>query len=97
MDPDGTTHVRLHRTYRGLDVVGGDLVVHQSKAGTWKGSSLTLDKNLSLAVTPSVTGATADAKALASAGDPQASRTSRSTAPPSSSTPPMPPPVWHGR
>ncbi len=65
VDSDGTSHVRLHRTYRGLDVVGGDLVVHQSKAGAWKGSSLTLRKDLGLAVTPSVTAATADTKALA--------------------------------
>ena len=28
-DADGDTHVRLDRTYRGLPVVGGDLVVHQ--------------------------------------------------------------------
>ncbi len=65
VDPDGTTHVRLQRTYRGLDVVGGDLVVHQSKAGTWKGGSLTLDRTLSLAATPAVTSAAANAKALA--------------------------------
>ena len=45
VDPDGTTHVRMNRTYRGLEVVGGDLVVHQSRAGAWKGSSLTLDES----------------------------------------------------
>src|SRR3954470_8515528 len=44
VDPDGTTHGRMNRTYRGLQVVGGDLVVHQSRAGAWKGSSLTLDE-----------------------------------------------------
>jgi Zn-dependent metalloprotease len=65
VDPDGTSHVRLHRTYRGLDVVGGDLVVHQSKTGAWEGSSQTLGKSLDLAVTPSVTGAAAGARALA--------------------------------
>ncbi len=32
-DADGTTHVRYNRTYRGLPVVGGDLVVHSSPAG----------------------------------------------------------------
>ncbi len=62
MDHDGTRHARLNRTYRGLPVVGGDLVVHQTKAGAWKGSSLTLNKDLDLAVTPSVTRATAGAK-----------------------------------
>src|SRR3954469_6476179 len=65
VDPDGTTHVRLHRTYRGLDVVGGDLVVHQSKTGAWQGTSQTLGKTLDLAVTPGVTSAAADSAALA--------------------------------
>jgi Zn-dependent metalloprotease len=65
VDPDGTTHVRLHRTYRGLDVVGGDLVVHESKSGAWQGSSQTLAKTLDLAVAPAVTSSVAKAKALA--------------------------------
>jgi Zn-dependent metalloprotease len=65
VDNDGASHVRLHRTYRGLEVVGGDLVVHQSKSGAWQGSSLTLGKRLSLAVSPAVTSATAGTKALA--------------------------------
>ena len=33
-DTDGTEHVHYDRTYRGLPVVGGDLIVHQSPAGT---------------------------------------------------------------
>ena len=65
VDKDGTSHVRLHRTYRGLQVLGGDLVVHQTRAGSWKGSSLTLTKPLSLSVTPSLTGARAESRALA--------------------------------
>jgi Zn-dependent metalloprotease len=65
VDADGTRHVRLHRTYHGLEVVGGDLVVHQSKTGAWKGSSLTLAKPLALGVSPSVTSAAAATKALA--------------------------------
>ncbi len=32
-DADGKTHVRYDRTYRGLPVVGGDLVVHRSATG----------------------------------------------------------------
>ncbi|MBM6402824.1 M4 family metallopeptidase [Phycicoccus sp. CSK15P-2] len=32
-DADGTTHVRYDRTWNGLRVVGGDLVVEKSKAG----------------------------------------------------------------
>jgi Zn-dependent metalloprotease len=36
-DADGTTHVRFDRTFKGLPVVGGDLVVHTDRAGAWKG------------------------------------------------------------
>ena len=36
-DADGTTHVRFDRTFEGLPVVGGDLVVHTDAAGGWKG------------------------------------------------------------
>ncbi|MCX5393303.1 M4 family metallopeptidase [Streptomyces sp. NBC_00094] len=32
-DRDGTTHTRYERTYAGLPVLGGDLVVEESKAG----------------------------------------------------------------
>ncbi|MET0998379.1 MAG: M4 family metallopeptidase [Marmoricola sp.] len=64
VDPDGTTHVRLSRTYRGLEVVGGDLVVHQSQAGAWKGSSLTLGTTLDLDVAPALTRSAAGTKAL---------------------------------
>ena len=64
VDPDGTSHVRMQRTYRGLEVVGGDLVVHQAKSGTWKGSSLTLDRGLDVGVTPAVPQAAAADKAL---------------------------------
>ncbi|WP_432013991.1 M4 family metallopeptidase [Streptomyces cucumeris] len=35
-DADGTQHVRFDRTFRGLPVVGGDLVVHQSKDGDFE-------------------------------------------------------------
>ena len=65
VDRDGTSHVRLHRAYRGLEVVGGDLVVHQAASGAWKGSSLTLDKSLDLGVTPAVSSSAAGTKALA--------------------------------
>ena len=37
VDGDGTTHVRLDRTYRGLPVLGGDLVVHQAPGGSLEG------------------------------------------------------------
>ncbi|MFF8772377.1 M4 family metallopeptidase [Kitasatospora sp. NPDC015120] len=39
LDADGTQHVRFDRTYLGLPVVGGDLVVHQDARGRLKDSS----------------------------------------------------------
>jgi zinc metalloprotease ZmpA len=65
VDPDGTSHVRLDRSYRGLRVVGGDLVVHRGRSGGWEGVSQTLDRDLTLATTPAVTRAEAVRVALA--------------------------------
>ncbi|MFE6777967.1 M4 family metallopeptidase [Streptomyces sp. NPDC057702] len=36
-DGDGTTHTRYERTYAGLPVLGGDLIVHEAKGGALKG------------------------------------------------------------
>jgi len=65
-DADGTTHTRYERTYAGLPVLGGDLVVHA------KSGRLTVTKaakaDLSLPdITPNVTSATVKTKALAAA------------------------------
>jgi zinc metalloprotease ZmpA len=65
VDPDGTTHVRLVRTYRGLPVLGGDLVVHRTANGAWKGVSQTLQRAPKLSATPEVTKAAASSSALA--------------------------------
>jgi Zn-dependent metalloprotease len=65
VDPDGTSHVRMDRSYRGLPVVGGDLVVHRDQAGGWEGVSQTLDADLELGITPSVTRSAAAQAALA--------------------------------
>lgn len=40
-DADGTEHVRFDRTYNGLPVIGGDVVVHQ-RGGRFKSADLTL-------------------------------------------------------
>jgi len=64
VDRDGTTHVRLNRTFHGLPVVGGDLVVHQTASGAWKGVSQTLRAPLDLAVVAKVTDAVASRVAL---------------------------------
>ena len=53
-DANGATHVRMNRTYEGLEVVGGDLVAHQTKAGSVTSVSQGLTKVLDLSVTPTV-------------------------------------------
>ena len=52
VDKDGTEHVRFDRTYRGLPVIGGDVVVH-SRNGQFKKASLTLKTSGRPDVTPS--------------------------------------------
>ncbi|PBC71230.1 Zn-dependent metalloprotease [Streptomyces sp. TLI_235] len=63
VDADGTRHVHFNRTYRGLPVRGGDVVVHSAPNGTLDSASLTQAAPLSLSVTPSVTDRQAIAKA----------------------------------
>ena len=41
-DADGAQHVRMDRSYKGLRVIGGDLVVHADARGGFRGASLTL-------------------------------------------------------
>ncbi|KRF17918.1 peptidase [Nocardioides sp. Soil797] len=66
VDADGTRHVRMQRTYHGLEVVGGDLVVHQDAAGDLEGVSQTLAKALSVNTTATVGKALAKTRALGS-------------------------------
>ena len=47
VDADGTEHVRFDRTYGGLPVIGGDLVVH-SRDGRYKSASFTQRAALNL-------------------------------------------------
>ena len=53
VDRDGTEHVRMDRTYRGLQVIGGDVVVH-SRNGQFKKASLTLKTKDRPALTPTI-------------------------------------------
>jgi len=64
VDPNGTRHVRMERTYRGLPVLGGDLVVHQGRNGGWKGVSQTLAAPLRLGTTATVSETRAEGLAL---------------------------------
>jgi Zn-dependent metalloprotease len=53
-DPDGTKHLRYDRTFNGLRVVGGDLVVHQAKAGGISSVDRATDAKLALSTTPAI-------------------------------------------
>jgi Zn-dependent metalloprotease len=47
VDADGTEHVRMDRTYRGLPVLGGDVVIH-SRGGRLRSANATLAARLDL-------------------------------------------------
>ena len=65
VDADGSSHVRMQRSYHGLAVVGGDVVVHQAPGQAWRGVSQTLARPVSLSTSPAVSRATAERAALA--------------------------------
>ncbi|MGA4839512.1 M4 family metallopeptidase [Streptomyces sp. G45] len=50
-DRDGTTHTRYERTYDGLPVLGGDLVVHTAKDGSVDGVSKATKASIKVAST----------------------------------------------
>ncbi|MFE5912169.1 M4 family metallopeptidase [Streptomyces wedmorensis] len=65
-DADGTVHTRYERTYEGLPVLGGDLVVHQKKSGA-RSTTKATEARISVATTTAaVPSATAKQAALAS-------------------------------
>ncbi|MEU8582661.1 M4 family metallopeptidase [Streptomyces abikoensis] len=67
-DVDGTVHTRYERTYEGLPVLGGDLVVDAAKSGTVKSVAKANKAKLAVATTaPSFAAATAEKDALTSA------------------------------
>ncbi|KDN81995.1 M4 family metallopeptidase [Kitasatospora cheerisanensis] len=64
-DTDGARHVRYDRTYRGLPVIGGDLVVHYGKDGRSTGSDQAHQGAIRMAGTaPKLTAADASAAAV---------------------------------
>ncbi|GAB3872432.1 M4 family metallopeptidase [Terrabacter terrigena] len=67
-DPDGTSHARFNRTFKGLPVVGGDLVVHTDKAGGWKGADAASHAVRVASTTPTVAAASAAQTAARTAG-----------------------------
>ncbi|WP_460711618.1 M4 family metallopeptidase [Lysobacter terrae] len=55
VDADGGEHVRFDRTYAGLPVIGGDLVVH-SRQGSYKSTSVGQGAALNLSIKPTLQG-----------------------------------------
>lgn len=67
-DRDGTTHTRYERTYEGLPVLGGDLVVAESRAGATEAVTKASPARLAgVDTTADVPAATAEKQALGAA------------------------------
>ncbi|WP_031087558.1 M4 family metallopeptidase [Streptomyces sp. NRRL WC-3549] len=84
-DVDGTTHTRYERTLDGLPVLGGDLVVAESKAGKTQGvtkaSKATSAQLKAVSTTADVAPATAEKQALTAAAADGSKSTEASAAP----------------
>ncbi|MFE6746571.1 M4 family metallopeptidase [Kitasatospora purpeofusca] len=65
VDANGTRHLRYDRTYAGLPVLGGDLIVHQKANGTVASVDRAFDGRLSLpSLTPKLSAGTASTQAV---------------------------------
>ncbi|MFD9816879.1 M4 family metallopeptidase [Streptomyces sp. NPDC059080] len=63
-DADGTVHTRYDRTFAGLPVLGGDMVVHRAKDGSIKSTTKSTQKSIKVAsLTPKITAAAAAQRA----------------------------------
>ncbi|GGU44207.1 peptidase M4 [Streptomyces albospinus] len=81
-DADGTLHTRYERTYQGLPVLGGDLVVHQTRSGALKGVTKAVRAQLTLAgTTAKVAPAAAEATAVKAAQARGSKKTAAAKAP----------------
>ena len=66
VDANGTRHLRFDRTYAGLPVLGGDLIVHQDRTGATESVDRANTASLNgLGTTPAITAPKAQSKALA--------------------------------
>ncbi|MEU8954701.1 M4 family metallopeptidase [Streptomyces sp. NPDC048518] len=65
-DADGTTHTRYERTYDGLPVLGGDLVVHTARSGALKGVTKATEAKVKVASTDAKLGTSSVAKSAES-------------------------------
>ncbi|MGV9253874.1 M4 family metallopeptidase [Streptomyces sp. NPDC003697] len=67
-DADGTVHTRYERTYAGLPVLGGDLIVHTDKSGKTRGVTKATQASLKVAsLKPQIAAAKAEKQALSAA------------------------------
>ncbi|WP_155055610.1 M4 family metallopeptidase [Streptomyces blattellae] len=64
-DADGTVHTRYERTYAGLPVLGGDLVVHENASGRTEGVTKATKTAIKVAdLTPEITKSAAEQQAV---------------------------------
>ncbi|WP_433452639.1 M4 family metallopeptidase [Streptomyces sp. CA-142005] len=67
-DADGTLHTRYERTYAGLPVLGGDLVVHTAKSGKTQGVTKATKAAIKVAsLKPQISAAKAEKQAVSAA------------------------------
>ncbi|ALO96243.1 Neutral zinc metalloprotease [Streptomyces hygroscopicus subsp. limoneus] len=67
-DVDGTVHTRYERTYAGLPVLGGDLIVHTDKSGKTQGVTKAAKSAIKVAsLKPQITAAKAEKQAVSAA------------------------------
>ncbi|MET8249684.1 peptidase M4 family protein, partial [Streptomyces sp. NPDC005202] len=81
-DADGTVHTRYERTYAGLPVLGGDLIVHSSKAGRTEGVTRATKSTIKVAsLKPQITASKAEKQALTVAKAAGSDKTAADNAP----------------
>ncbi len=64
VDADGAQHVRFERQFRGMRVMGGDLVVHSDRNGNFREASHTMARGINVERAHSVSGGRAAKAAL---------------------------------
>ncbi|MFF3870479.1 M4 family metallopeptidase [Streptomyces sp. NPDC001978] len=81
-DAAGTVHTRYERTYAGLPVLGGDLIVHTSKAGKAEGVTKATKSAIRVAsLKPQIATAKAEKQALTAAQAAGSAKTAADSAP----------------
>ncbi|MFG2310922.1 M4 family metallopeptidase [Streptomyces sp. NPDC048566] len=81
-DADGAVHTRYERTYQGLPVLGGDLIVHTAASGSTQGVTRATKAKLKLTtLTPRIAATTAQNQALSLAKDKGSAKATTDRAP----------------